>query len=276
MNPSFSHRILARKLGLSASNYIMLIMQGKRNLSADLRYKISEVFGHSRKEAEYFEEMVNFSHAKTDVEKNSHFTRMISMRKTVKTTLLDDSKYEYLNTWYNPIIRELVVHSEWNDDFETLAKAVRPPITAAQAKKAVDLLIKCGLITIENGRYIQTSPIVMFRQPTLSIAATNFHREMCKRAIEALDSSDRENRNMTGCTLHISKKTFDLIKEELAQFRSRLLAIAAADTEADRVYHLNLHLFPVSSDIKIISMRKKTEAIESRLSLEKSGSAGEQ
>ena len=262
-NPSFSHRVLAQKLGLSTSNYVMLIMQGKRNLNADLRFKMSEVFGHSRKEAEYFEEMVNFSHAKTDAEKNSHFTRMISMRKFLKTAMLDDSQYEYLSTWYNPIIRELVTHAEWNGDFEILAKAVRPSITAAQAKRSVELLIKCGLITVEKGRYIQTSPIVMFKKPVASVAVTSFHREMCKRAIEALDSHDRENRNMTGCTLHVSKKTFELIKEELTQCRSRLLAMAEADTEADQAYHLNLHLFPASSPMK---KGKRTIGTENRLS----------
>lgn len=250
LNPSFSHRVLAQKLGLSTSNYVLLIIQGKRNLNADLRFKMSEVFGHNRKEAEYFEEMVNFSHAKTDAEKNRHFTRMISMRKSLKIAVLDDSQYEYLSTWYNPIIRELVTHKEWNGDFEILAKAVRPAITAAQAKRSVELLVKCGLITFENGQYIQTTPIVMFEKPSASVAVTNFHREMCKRAIEALDSNDRENRNMTGCTLHVSKKTFELIKDELTQCRSRLLAMAEADTEADQVYHLNLHLFAASSPMK--------------------------
>jgi uncharacterized protein (TIGR02147 family) len=246
LNPVFSHRVLAQRLGLATSNYVMLIMQGKRNLNADLRYRMSEVFGHSRKEAGYFEEMVAFAHAKTDAEKNCHFGRMISMRKFLKMKVLDDSKYEYLSTWYNPVVRELATHPEWDGDFDALAKAVRPPITAAQAKRSVQLLVDCGLITLENGKYVQTSPVVTYEKSTASIAVTNFHREMCKRALDALDSSDRDLRNMTGCTLHISKKTFDLIRDELTQCRARILAMAEMDTAADSVYHLNLHLFPVS------------------------------
>lgn len=245
-NPAFSHRVLAQKLGLSTSNYVMLIMQGKRNLNADLRYRMSEVFGHNRKESEYFEEMVSFAHSKTDAEKNCHFGRMISMRKFLKIKVLDDAKYEYLSTWYNPVVRELVTHPEWDGDFDALAKTVRPPISAAQAKRSVQLLIDCGLITLESGKYVQTSPVVAYEKSTASIAVTNFHREMCKRSLEVLDSPDRDLRNMTGCTVHISKKTFDLIRDELTQCRARILAMAEMDTAADSVYHLNLHLFPVS------------------------------
>jgi uncharacterized protein (TIGR02147 family) len=249
-NPAFSHRSLAQKLGLSTSNYILLIMQGKRNLTADLRNKMSTVFGHGRREAEYFEEMVSFAHAKTDAEKSCHFGRMIAMRRVLKMTVLQDSRYEYLSTWYNPVIRELVTHPEWDGDFETLARSVRPPLSVAQARRSVELLLQCGLITLEKGRYQQTSQVVMVEKSTVSLAVTNFHREMCRRALEVLDTTDREHRDMTGCTLHISKKTFGSIKEELAQCRERILTLAQADQDADSVYHLNLHLFPVSFPTK--------------------------
>jgi uncharacterized protein (TIGR02147 family) len=249
-NAGFSHRVLAQKLGLSTSNYVMLIMQGKRNLNADLRYRMSAVFKHSSKEAEHFEHMVNFAHAKTSSEKNYYFTKMISMRKLLKMKVLHDSQYEYLSTWYNPVIRELVTHSEWDGNFDVLAKMVRPSITASQAKKSVDLLIKCGLITFKDGEYVQTSPLVTTEKSLVSLAITGFHQEMCKRALDILDSPDRENRNVTGATLHISRKTFEMIKEELARCRSTILAMAQADAEADSVYHMNLQLFPVSSPKK--------------------------
>jgi uncharacterized protein (TIGR02147 family) len=250
LNSGFSHRVLAQKLGLSTSNYVMLIMQGKRNLNADLRYRMSTVFKHSGKEAEYFEYMVNFAHAKTCSEKNYYFTKMISMRKLLKVKVLHDSQYEYLSTWYNPAIRELVTHSEWEGDFKLLAKMVRPAITAAQAKRSVELLIRCGLIIYDDGKYVQTSPLVTTEKSLVSLAITEFHQEMCKRARDILDSPDRENRNVTGATLHISRKTFEMIKEELARCRSNILAMAQADTEADSVYHVNLQLFPISSPKK--------------------------
>jgi uncharacterized protein (TIGR02147 family) len=43
-DPKFSHRWLAGRLDLSTSNFILLVMQGKRNLNAGLCLRISEVF----------------------------------------------------------------------------------------------------------------------------------------------------------------------------------------------------------------------------------------
>jgi hypothetical protein len=54
---------------------------------------------------------------------------------------------------------------------------------------------------------------------------------------------------MTGCTVHISEKTFRLIRDELSRCRTRILAMAEMDDAADRVYHLNLHLFPVTTPL---------------------------
>ena len=250
LNHGFSHRVLAQKLGLSTSNYVMLIMQGKRNLNAELRYRMSTVFKHDGKEAEYFENLVNFAHAKTSSEKNYYFNKMISMRKMLNMKVLHDSQYEYLSTWYNPVIRELVTHAEWDGDFEVLGKMVRPAITAAQARKSVDLLVRCGLISVVNGKYLQASPLVTTEKSIVSLAVTGFHQQMCRRALDILDSQDRENRNITGATLHVSRKTFEMIKEELARCRSNVLAMAQADTDADSVYHVNFQLFPVSSQKK--------------------------
>jgi uncharacterized protein (TIGR02147 family) len=259
-NAAFSHRVLSQKLGLSTSNYVLLIMQGKRNLNPELRKKMSHVFNHSEKEALYFEHLVNFDHAKTDSEKNFHYGCMLSIRKELKLHVIDDAQYEYLNQWYNPVIRELVTDDRWDGDFITLGRAVRPPITASQAKRSVEILLKTGLITEEGGRYVQSSPVLTTVDSAVSPVAVNqFHREMCRRALDVLDTPDQKNRNMTGCTLHVSGKTYELIKEELKKCRSRLLELAQADNEADKVYHVNLHLFPVSTPDKLTGGKKKQQ-----------------
>lgn len=259
-NAAFSHRVLSQKLGLSTSNYVLLIMQGKRNLNPELRKKMSHVFHHSEKEAKYFEYLVNFDHAKTDSEKNYHYSCMLSIRKELKLQVIDDAQYEYLNQWYNPIIRELVTDERWDGDFKKLARAVRPPITASQARHSVEVLLNTGLITEEEGRYVQSSSVLTTVDSAVSPVAVNlFHQEMCRRALDVLNTPDRENRNMTGCSLHISSKTFELIKEELKKCRSRLLELAQADNEADKVYHVNLHLFPVAAPEKLTGGKKKQQ-----------------
>ncbi len=65
LNHSFSHRFAASRLGLSTSNFLWLVMQAKRNLHPSLCFKLSELFKHTPRESDYFENMVAFGQAKT-------------------------------------------------------------------------------------------------------------------------------------------------------------------------------------------------------------------
>lgn len=242
----FSHRWLAQKLDLATSNFIMLVMQGKRNLNRSLCFKISEVFKHSRKEAAYFENMVNFIQAKNNKEKDLYFSRMMSLRKNLKVDKIEEWQYEYYTNWYNPVIRELVTNPDFNGDANTLAKTLVPAITPTQAKRSLGLLLKLGLIKKKGKRYIQNSPFISTGPEVNSLAVVNFHRKMGELAIESLDRIPKNERNITASTVYISQKAFDTIRNKIEDFRKEILELVDSNTEDERVYQLNFQIFPVS------------------------------
>ena len=242
----FSHRWLAQKLDLATSNFIMLVIQGKRNLNRSLCFKISEVFKHSRKEAAYFENMVNFIQAKNNKEKDLYFSRMMSLRKNLKVDKIEEWQYEYYTNWYNPVIRELVTNPDFNGDANTLAKTLVPAITPTQAKRSLGLLLKLGLIKKKGKRYIQNSPFISTGPEVNSLAVVNFHRKMGELAIESLDRIPKNERNITASTVYISQKAFDTIRNKIEDFRKEILELVDSNTEDERVYQLNFQIFPVS------------------------------
>ena len=245
-DPKFSHRWLSQKLDLATSNFIMLVMQGKRNLNRSLCFKISEVFKHSRKEAAYFENMVNFIQAKNNKEKDLYFSRMMSLRKNLKVDKIEEWQYEYYTNWYNPVIRELVTNPDFNGDANTLAKTLVPAITPTQAKRSLGLLLKLGLIKKKGKRYIQNSPFISTGPEVNSLAVVNFHRKMGELAIESLDRIPKNERNITASTVYISQKAFDTIRNKIEDFRKEILELVDSNTEDERVYQLNFQIFPVS------------------------------
>jgi uncharacterized protein (TIGR02147 family) len=66
-------------------------------------------------------------------------------------------------------------------------------------------------------------------------------------AQEALYSVPKTHRDISTLTLSISKQGLQRMKEKIKEFRRELLEIAKADEHADRVYQLNLQLFPLSA-----------------------------
>jgi uncharacterized protein (TIGR02147 family) len=249
-DPRFSHRYLSRRLGLTSPNFIMMVMQGKRNLTRPLAFKISEEFKHNTKETEYFECLVGFAQAETTSEKDRYFNRMAELRRKTVVDKIEENQYEYYSNWYNPAVRELVTYPDFKGDYNWLAKKVLPRITEAQAKHSVELLLKLGLIQKTGKAYRRKSALISTGPAVTSLAVANFHRTMAQRAAAAMDIIPKEERDMSACTVNISQKGFQQIKEVVDECRKKVLEIAGADVPAERVYQVNFHLFPISAKDK--------------------------
>jgi len=245
-DPAFSHRNLAEKLGLSTSNFILLVMQGKRNLNGDLCLRISEVFKHSRKEATFFEELVRYNQAKTDKERETRYVRMMGLRNRLPVCRIPDWQYEYYSTWYHAVVRELVCDARLKGDPTALARTVVPHITAAQARDSVDLLLKLGFIKRQGKRLIQSSALIGTAPEVNSLAVRNFHCRMGELAVQAFDRIIPRDRNHSCTTVKIKLSTYTDICRRIDDFRRELLALACSDEEGERVYQVNFQVFPVS------------------------------
>jgi uncharacterized protein (TIGR02147 family) len=245
-DPKFSHRFLSKRLGLSSPNFIMMVMQGKRKLTREMANKISQEFKLSKKESEYLECMVEFSRTASAREKDRYFSRMMELRKNANVNKLMDYQYEFYSKWYNLPVRELATYPEFKGNYSWLAKKVFPPITPGQAKDSVELLLKLGLLKKKGSRFARSSALVTTGSEVSSVAVSNFHRTMAQLGSAAVDTAQKNERDLTACTVNISAKGFEEIKDAIAECRKKVLSIAEDDTPADRVYHINFHMFPVS------------------------------
>jgi uncharacterized protein (TIGR02147 family) len=243
----FSHRSLCRRLGLTSPNFILMVIQGKRNLTRSLAFRISREAGHDEKETEYFASMVDFARAKTTMEKDRCFKILMALRKALDIEKIEEHQYEYYTNWYNLVIRELVTYPDFKGNFNWLARKVRPQITPGQAKRSVELLLKLGLIKKNGKSFVRTSALISTGPQVSYLAVANFHRTMAQQAATAVDTIPKDERDMSSCTINISQKGFEQVKEAILECEKKIMAIAGTDTPADRVYQMNLHLFPVSA-----------------------------
>lgn len=252
-NPAFSYRYFARRAKISSPGFYKELVDGKRSLSRSLILKFSDAIKLSRKEAEYFENMVYFSEAVTVEERKLYFNKMMSCYESKAYRLLGE-QYEYFSRWYYIVIREIISFVRFKDDYRTLARLLDPPIREDQAKKAIYILERLRLIEKDgDGFYRRTSSIVTTGYPAQDtrvnlLNVINFQKEMLKMAGEAYDRHPLKKTDMSTLTLSISEQTFLSMKEEIAGFRKKLLSMAEKDEKPDRVYQLCHHFYPVAKD----------------------------
>jgi uncharacterized protein (TIGR02147 family) len=246
----FSHRYLALKLGLATPNLIMLIMQGKRNLTDSICFKLIKFLKLGRRESRYFEAMVGFAQSKSHEEKDRHFSTMLELRSKTAASLLEKKQYDYYSNWYNLVIRELVTIPGWNGDYRQLAKMVSPPILPKQAERSVALLIDLGLIKKKDGGYIQLDPVITTGPEANSIAVANYHRKMAELAAQSYDRHQKQSRTITACTLALTEEDFIRLKKEIADFRAKAMDFAQDVRKGAQIYQINFQAFPVSRKIE--------------------------
>ena len=250
-NPRYSYQTIANKAGINNKGFIYNIIKGKKALLNSNIKKISAALGHTRFEAEYFEALVTFNQARDATTRKILFEKMnavknMGKRKSAAQVLRQD-QYEFYSNWYHVMVRMVIGIYPFSDDYRWLARMIDPPITAAQAKHSVRLLERLGLIKKgADGMYeISTLNLTTGRDVT-SIAFQNFHLACNELAKQAFTKFPSDVRSMTGLTLGISDEGYDRICAEIQEFQTKLIEIANADKNVDRVYQLSFNFFPTS------------------------------
>jgi len=124
---------------------------------------------------------------------------------------------------------------------------VRPPITVLQAKNSVRLLQRLGLVEKgKDGIFKVTNNMLTTGPEVASLAAQQFHLQAMELAIRALKEMPKEQRNIYGLTLGISKNAFMEIQKIMTESQNQILQVAEKDRDSDGVYQLNVQVFPVS------------------------------
>jgi uncharacterized protein (TIGR02147 family) len=246
----YSYRLFSQRAGLKSPNFLKLVIDGERNLSKQSVYKFAKALSLARKEIDYFENLIFFNQSSSLEEKNLFLERLMKYRKQRDVRRIEEAEYEYYSHWYNLAMRELVCAADFKDDFKRLGAALIPSISAAEAAKAVKLLLQLKFIERrDDGTYAKTSPSLTTGAQIRSIAIANYHREMFRLADDGIDRFPASERDMSSLTLGISLSTIPVIKERLQQLRNELLEVAEEDERVERVVQLNMQLFPLSNKV---------------------------
>jgi len=247
--PFFSYQYIAEKAGFKAKSFIYKVIKGEKSLSQNSVFRVAQAFNLTRKEVDFFEALVHFNESSTAKEKEYYFERMQQTSSCTEGSKLLQDQFNYLSKWFNPVIREIVTVLPFGNDYKKLAMATRPPITAKQAKDAVRLLEKLGMIRKckHSGLYEQTNVYLTTRDNVLPVAVNKFQRETLALAQKALETPDKKDMDFSTLTVGISSKGFELLKSELKVFRNRISKIVMQDTPVNSVHQLNFQVFPVSN-----------------------------
>ena len=249
-NPAFSLRVFSDKIGFKAKDFISRVMSGSKNLSDQSISKVAAGLRLGKHETEFFTGLVKFNQAETTEDRNTAFEEMQAALKVArfaeKQHVLGHAQYMVYSHWRHLTVRSLIGMFGFNGDYETLAKQVRPHITAEEAKKSVQLLEECELIKKDkSGKYVLTENSITTGDRTSKLALRGYHQHCLKLAADSIDRDPPGSRHISGLTLGISQEGYERIVERINAFRKEIALIAEEDQNSDKVFQLEFAMFPV-------------------------------
>lgn len=243
----FSRVQICRKLGIPKSrSFFSDVVNGKKVTDTFVE-RFIEAFELKRSEALYFRILVNYDQASNADERNVYFEQLIAANKSPQT-ILSPEVYDYFGQWYHSAIRALldVVDVAESDNYKEIASMLVPVITENKVRQSITMMKNLGLIfcnergilksvnkNISTGTFVQDELI------------KSYQRQCLKLAEDALTSKQTYPQTMVTKMISVSLPAYKAIEQRLQHFLQEISTIVHNDDKpADRVYHMDIQLFP--------------------------------
>lgn len=246
----FTWRDFAKAAGYSSPVFLKLVCDGKSNLSEVGVERVASAMGLVGVDLQYFRLLVEFNQEKDSAKKKIVFKKMREVAKEGSMEIVGEDQFDYYESWVNPVVREMA--PQMGDATPAkIAEKLAFDTQTSEVKKALSLLQKVGLLRKGECGYEQAAKsITTGNLEVARLSVREMHRQMGELAVRALDEIPINERDISGLTLGVSENAFYRISQEIADFRRRISSIVMEDTGENRVYRLNVQLFPLTKDFR--------------------------
>jgi len=246
-NPHFTFRFIAQHLNLSSPGFFNWVISGKRKLPEALIPKIAILFKFDEKECAFFHLLVKYNHSVKLSEREELFEKLSCIIKRQNKHELRPEQYLLFSKWYYLAIRELLSVIHFKDDFQLLASTLNPRIKIKEAREAIAVLEKIGVVSRdEQGFFRPIETLLTTGETWESEMITNLQIQMADLGKKSLIAVPKKERDISNITIKLSEKNFKQIRTEIEALRHKILTLSENDATADRVYQFNVQLFPIS------------------------------
>jgi len=251
----YSYAIFSAAADIKSPNYLKMIIEGKRNLSPDMVGKFAKACALNKAQSDELKLLVLFNQAEDPADRNYALKQLSEYRVEQKLKLgqLDRKVFEKVPNWIGWIIYAMVDQDGVSFESAQLKDLLRGKASEVEINEALENLLKSGeLVKDADGKIAKGKPTEA-PEEIPSALVRKLQMQLMYLGLESLYQDGANEREFGSLTLSLTAKEFEDIKFKLRQLRKALHkdnSIARMTGKGERVYQLNLQLFPVSNASK--------------------------
>jgi uncharacterized protein (TIGR02147 family) len=249
----YSYAIFSAAADIKSPNYLKMIIEGKRNLSMDMVSKFAKACALNKAHTDEFRYLVVFNQSEDPADRNYALKQLSEYRvdQKLKQGELDRKVFEKVPNWIGWIIYALVDQEGVTFETSQLKDLLRGKASESEINDALENLIRTGeLVRDPETQKVAKGKPTEAPEEIPSALVRKLQRQLMYLGLESLYQDKATEREFGSLTLSLTEKEFEEIKFKLRQMRKSLHkenAIARMSAKGERVYQLNLQLFPVSN-----------------------------
>lgn len=248
----YTFAVFSAAADIKSPNYLKLIIDGKRNLSGEMIFKFAKALGLTKEQTEEFKLLVLYTQAAQPPERNQHLKELFDYRLKwqIKEGFLDSKTLEKFPSWVGWILYSMIDQEGVVFDGSSLKTLLRGTASELEIKEAFLQLKKSGAISVdERGEVKKTGSLFEAGEELPTALIRNLQAHLMYLGLESLFKDDATEREFGTLTLALNKDEFEDLRFQLRKLRKNINkenGLKRASTKGERVYQLNLQLFPVT------------------------------
>lgn len=253
---NISVRSFAREAKCSPA-LVSSIANGRRNLDQERATAFAKVMRLTPREAEFFHLLVAADGSRPLAERERAWSQITAIRTTRNARRVDGAELEIFFEWYYGAILEMSRCVGFSSDPEWIARRLSPRVSSSQVRKAVKRLEELGFLEAradgslhpidETARTTHEPGHIEGDSSFRQVALYRLHQGALDLGRQALERVPAEERQYGSTTVSIPTSMLPELKRRVQEFQDELLKLCNTPPHhPDRVYQINVQLFPVS------------------------------
>lgn len=249
---TYSYKTFSAAADIRSPNYLKLIIDGERNLSPETARKFARALGLDKEGSDEFLLLVEYGQAQDPLERNRHLKTLneFRMRRRIKHGEINEEKMERAPTWVSWVIHTLVDQKNADFSIEGLRDLFQGRVSQDDIRRSLQQLFDSQALQLdlETGR-VKKGLMPPNQEDLSPDMIRKIQSELMYLGMEALINGRPNEREIGTLTVCLTEAEFEKLKFEFRHLRKRILKdalIAREQAPGDRVYQLNIQLFPVT------------------------------
>jgi len=245
----FSIRQWAKDMGMSSHVLMVLVLQGKRNLTLKQVPFLSKGLNLSTPERMYFQALIQMDQAKSPEEKElcSHWMQDLNPGRILRVREVDE--YRVISHWVHMAILSMTELKDFTGTPEEIHSRLGGKVTLLEVRSALERLKELKLITLKNGVLKATFHQVTTKDDVANRGVRAYHQQVAQLAADAVEAQSIDEREFQSFAISVPKNKIQLAKSMIRKFRTQF-AKAMSSEPGDDVYQTNLHFFKLTEKPK--------------------------